>query len=349
MRLDEFDYELPPERIAQRPAARRSESRLLVLDRDSGATAHRRFSGLPAMIRPGDLLVLNDTRVLPARLVGAKASGGRVELLLLERLGSEADGERWRCWIKASRKPPTGAEIRFPGELAGRVLSREGKNWTVLLRAERRTVSAALAEVGRMPLPPYIRRPDDEPSPVDDRSRYQTVYARRDGAVAAPTAGLHFTREVLDEIAARGVETAFVTLHVGPGTFEPVEVSRVEEHRMHSERYEIGEATAAAVRRARERGGRVVAVGTTVVRTLEWCAEERGTVRAARGECDLFIRPGYRFQVVDALLTNFHLPRSTLVMLVSAFAGRTRLLDAYREAVEREYRFYSYGDAMFIR
>lgn len=349
MKLDEFDYGLPPERIAQQPTARRDGSRLMVLDRGSGAVSHRRFSEFRSELRAGDLVVLNDTRVLPARLVGVKASGGRVELLLLEREGAPAEEEVWRCWLKSSRKPAPGGELRFSCGLTARVLSRRDKIWTLSLRSRGSSVGQALERAGRMPLPPYIHREDEGEPPVDDAARYQTVYARKQGAVAAPTAGLHFTRRMLDDLAASGIEIAFVTLHVGPGTFEPVVVERIEDHRMHAERFQLSTETAAAVRRARERKGRVLAVGTTVVRTLEECGEPGGTVRVASGECDLFITPGYRFQVVDALLTNFHLPRSTLLMLVSAFGGRSRLLAAYREAVERDYRFYSYGDAMLIR
>jgi S-adenosylmethionine:tRNA ribosyltransferase-isomerase len=262
-------------------------------------------------------------------------------------VASDRDGERWNCWIKASRGPAVGSELRFDLGLVARVLSREGKVWDVRLEGPG-PVATLLRRAGRMPLPPYILRPDGEAAPVDDRVRYQTVYAEHDGAVAAPTAGLHFTPELLDRLAARGVERSCLTLHVGPGTFEPVCVERVEEHRMHAERFEVPEETAAAIRRARRAGGRVIAVGTTVVRTLEHRAASDGTVRAGAGDCDLFIRPGHRFRAVDAMVTNFHLPRSTLILLVCAFAGRELLLRTYAEAVRRGYRFYSYGDAMFL-
>jgi S-adenosylmethionine:tRNA ribosyltransferase-isomerase len=348
VKLAEFDYDLPPGRIAQRPLENRDASRLLVLDRDSGTMDHRRFREFPGLLAPGDLLVLNDTRVLPARLVGRKPSGGRVELLLLERTGDDPGDPTWRCWLKASRKPELGSELHFDHGLVATVLARDEKVWSVRLGGRGGPVGELLRRAGRMPLPPYISRPDGEPAPVDDRTRYQTVYARRDGAVAAPTAGLHFTPEVLKRIADRGVGQARVTLHVGPGTFEPVQVREVERHRMHAERFEIPRSTAEAIARTRNAGGRVVAVGTTVVRALEHCATEDGSVRADSGWCDLFIYPGYRFRAVDAMLTNFHLPRTTLIMLVSAFAGRERVLRAYREAVRNDYRFYSYGDAMFV-
>ena len=347
MNVERFDYDLPPRLIAQRPTARRDHSRLLVLDRTTGALNHRRFDQLAELLRRGDLLVLNDTRVVPARLVGRKATGGRVELLLVERLEATTRGAVWRCWLKASRRPERGSRLTFPEGVHATVLDRAGADWRVGLECIEGPLDARLEQVGRPPLPPYIRRDDDEAS-SEDRRRYQTVFARRPGAIAAPTAGLHFTEALLAGLHDAGVEQAWLTLHVGLGTFQPVTAERVEEHRMHEERYELPDETARAVASTRERGGRVIAVGTTVVRTLEQCAEGDGRVRAASGRSALFIYPGFRFRVVDAMITNFHLPRSTLLMLVSAFAGREPVLAAYRKAVAEEYRFYSYGDAMLI-
>jgi len=345
LNVADFDYELPADRIAQEPAAERDASRLLTLDRASGETGHRRFLDLPDLARPGDLLVLNDTRVLRARLAGRKRTGGRVELLLLEPAGEDPD--TWRCLVRASKPVRDGARIDLTGGAVAEVLGRDEDAWRVRLQAEGGTADV-LERAGRTPLPPYIRRGEDDPRERLDRERYQTVFARSPGAVAAPTAGLHFTPRVLEALAGRDVRTAFLTLHTGEGTFLPVRSERVEEHRMHAERFEIPERTAEAVGAARSRGGRVIAVGTTVVRTLEANASDDGSVRAGSGRCDLFIRPGHRFRVTDALLTNFHLPRSTLLMLVCAFAGTARVLEAYREAVRAGYRFYSYGDAMWI-
>jgi S-adenosylmethionine:tRNA ribosyltransferase-isomerase len=334
----DFDYDLPPASIAQEPAPR-GESRLLVLDRQ-GSDRHARVRDLPRLLRPGDLLVLNDTRVIPARLHGRSAGGGKMEILLLERL---ADRE-WEALVKPGRRARPGSLIRIEEGLAAEVVDKreDGPSHRYRLRFSE-PIEPHLDRLGHIPLPPYIHRPDTP----EDRERYQTVFARRPGAVAAPTAGLHFTAELLREIEAAGVETARVTLHVGLGTFKPVAAERVEEHRMESERYEIGEEAAGAVRRARTAGRRIVAVGTTVVRTLESAAKAGdGEVRAGSGATELFITPGFRFQAVDALLTNFHLPCSTLLMLVSALAGRERVLAAYAEAVREGYRFYSYGDAM---
>jgi S-adenosylmethionine:tRNA ribosyltransferase-isomerase len=344
----DFDFELPPERIAQEPLPRRDASRLLVLDRGRDTLCHERFARLPELLRPGDLVVLNDTRVLPALLPGRKPSGGRVELLLVEPLEAERDGQAWRCLLDAARSPAPGSVLRLDGGLSAEVLERGREDWLVRLRAEEGAVAQRIEEVGRVPLPPYLRRAGPRPQAPDDRERYQTVFARRPGAVAAPTAGLHFTAETLRGLRSRDVETARLTLHVGPGTFLPVRTERIEDHRLRAERFVLPAEVARAVERVRRRGGRVVAVGTTVVRTLEHRAVEGGRVAPGEGRCDLFIVPGYRFRVVDVLLTNFHLPRSTLVMLVSAFAGTARVREAYREALETGYRFYSYGDAMLI-
>ncbi len=347
MNVADFDFDLPAERIAQRPAARRDQSRMLVLDRGTGALRHRRFSDLLELLHPGDLLVLNDTRVLPARLVGHKPSGGRVELLLVEPVEPGAPGGEWRCLLKASRKPAPGSSIEFGQGLTARVLERDPLGWRVQWVAAEGRVEQRLEELGRPPLPPYIRR-DAERLDPSDRERYQTVFARRPGAVAAPTAGLHFTEELLRRLEAAGISQTYLTLHVGPGTFQPVTAEQVEDHRIHSEWFELPASAAAAIEAARRRSGRVIAVGTTVVRTLEARARGRGRVAAGSDRCSLFIYPGFRFRVIDALITNFHLPRSTLLMLVSAFAGRDRVLAAYRRAVEEGYRFYSYGDAMLI-
>lgn len=335
MRTADFDFELPPESIAQH-AVPRGESRLLVLDRE-GPERHRTVRDLPALLRPGDLLVLNDTRVIPARLFGRRAGGGRIELLLVERTGER----EWDALAKPGRRARPGTVIELEGLTAEVVDKREDGRHRLRFSEP---IEPHLDRLGHIPLPPYIQRPDSS----EDRERYQTVFARRPGAIAAPTAGLHFSEELLRGIAAAGVETATVTLHVGIGTFKPVAVERIEEHRMDSERYEVPEAAAEALRRVRAQDGRVVAVGTTVVRTLESAAlaSGAGEVRPGEGSTALFITPGFRFQVVDALLTNFHLPRSTLLMLVSAFAGRERVLAAYAEAVREGYRFYSYGDAM---
>jgi S-adenosylmethionine:tRNA ribosyltransferase-isomerase len=342
----DFAYELPPERIAQQPAPR-GEARLLVLDA-AGAQRHRQVRDLPGLLRPDDLLVVNDTRVIPARIFGrligpadpeSAAPGGVIELLLLERMGAND----WECLARPGRRARPGARLLFGSGLDAEVLARleDGRVW--LRFAE--PVEPHLDRIGHVPLPPYIHRAD-EPA---DRERYQTIFARNPGAVAAPTAGLHFSAELLAELGARGVEVRPITLHVGLGTFRPVTAPDVESHRMERERYAISAATAAALRAGRNEGRRVVAVGTTVVRALEGAAAvpgAEGEVPAGEGVTDLFITPGFRFQVVDALLTNFHLPCSTLLMLVSAFAGRERVLAAYREAIAEGYRFYSYGDAM---
>jgi S-adenosylmethionine:tRNA ribosyltransferase-isomerase len=336
----DFDYDLPAASIAQEPAPR-GESRLLVLDRQ-GSERHARVGDLPRLLHPGDLLVLNDTRVIPARLFGRSAGGGRMEILLVERVGER----EWYALVRPGRRAKRGARIEVAEGLAADVIDKreDGPSHQYLLRFTE-PIEPHLDRLGHIPLPPYIHRPDT----AEDRERYQTVFAREPGAVAAPTAGLHFTSQLLEEIATAGVEIAWVTLHVGIGTFKPVDAERIEEHRMESERYEVGEETAAAIRRARVEGRRIVAVGTTVVRTLEGAAAVGdGEVRAGSGATRLFITPGFHFQVVDALLTNFHLPRSTLLMLVAAFAGRERVLAAYAEAIREGYRFYSYGDAMLV-
>jgi S-adenosylmethionine:tRNA ribosyltransferase-isomerase len=338
LRRSDFNYALPPELIAQHPPRERTAARMLCLDPD-GALRDAHITGLPGELRRGDLLVLNDTRVIPARLFGIKDSGGRVEVLV-ERV---LPGNEVLAQIRASKSPRPGARIRIvhsSGEFE--VLGRESEFFRLRL-AEAGDVDALLRQAGHMPLPPYIQRQDE----VQDRERYQTVFARAPGAVAAPTAGLHFDEALLAAIRARGVDTGFLTLHVGAGTFQPLRVEDLSKHRMHPERYEIPAVLAEAVGKTKARGGRVVAVGTTVVRALE-SAAAGGALRPGEGETRLFITPGFEFRMVDALLTNFHLPESTLLMLVCAFAGKERVLAAYRHAVAQNYRFFSYGDAMFI-
>ena len=353
MKLSDFDYELPPERVAQMPCAVRDQARLLVHRRESGETLHRHVRDLCEFLRPGDLLVLNDTRVLRARLFARRASGGRVEFLLLEPETNAALA--WSALARPARRLAPDERLRLEGApFVVHVLARSsgpdgraGMEWRVRLEQPDGTSVDPLQVMeaaGHVPLPPYVERSDD----AGDVSRYQTVYARAPGAVAAPTAGLHFTPELLDQLETHGVERATLTLHVGAGTFQPVKTEPIEAHRMHSERYELPPETVAAVRAARARGGRIVAVGTTSVRVLESCADQRGELRPGAGSTNLFLHPGAEFRVVDALLTNFHLPRSTLLMLVCAFGGHERVLRLYREAVARDYRFYSYGDAMLL-
>ena len=344
--VSDFDYHLPAELIAQQPPAVRDGARLFHLDRRSGRHDHGRVPDLPALLEPGDLLVVNDTRVYPARLLGRRdPSGGTVECLLLSRL----DGDRWDVLLHPGQKLREGARAVFEG--GGRRLRLEvlschfhGRRTVRLAADGGQDVDAAVDAIGHVPLPPYIKRPDAG----DDRERYQTVYARARGSVAAPTAGLHFTPGLLQALDARGVERAAITLHVGYGTFQPLRGEQVEEHRLAAEPFEITEAAARAVNRALEEGRRVVAVGTTTTRVLESAAAEGKPIEAGSGSTGLYIAPGFEFRVVGALLTNFHLPRSSLLVLVSTFAGRERVLAAYAEAVAQRYRFYSYGDAMLI-
>lgn len=336
----DFDFDLPPQLIAQHPAATRSASRLL--DGTGAAPADRRFADLPGLLREGDLLVLNDTQVVKARLFGEKPSGGKLELLVERVL---ADGTVV-AHMRASKKPPVGARLRMAGgteqggfeaELLGRWPQADGALFHLRFSGD---AYALMAAHGHVPLPPYITHADG----AEDEARYQTVFAARPGAVAAPTASLHFDEAVLQALAARGVQRAFVTLHVGAGTFQPVKTERLSEHQMHAERYDVPAATQEAIAACRARGGRVVAAGTTSVRSLEaWAATGQ-----ARGDTRIFITPGFRFQVADMLLTNFHLPRSTLMMLVSAFAGHTHVMALYRHAIAQRYRFFSYGDAMLL-
>jgi len=344
MLLSDFDYDLPPDLIAQEPAPERTNSRLLVVERHSGRLSHCYFAALLRLLPTNCLLVLNDTRVFPARLRGRKESGGAVEVLLLHRVAEE--GETWEVLGKGAQGLRVGSRLWFAPELSAEWLSTPCEGRGVLRFFPRDDLSALLERLGEIPLPPYIKRPAG--SRAQDRERYQTVYARHPGAVAAPTAGLHFTEDLLAAVRQRGIETVFVTLHVGAGTFQPIRVEQVETHKMEEEEYELNAAAAEHLNRAKATGRKIIAVGTTTTRALESACTQEGKVQAGRRRTDLFIYPGYRFRVIDGLITNFHLPRSTLLLLVSAFAGRELIRKAYAEAVARRYRFYSYGDAMLI-
>jgi S-adenosylmethionine:tRNA ribosyltransferase-isomerase len=355
LRVSDFDFDLPAELVAQEPPTTRGTSRLLLVDRTAGTMANRRFTDLPALLRRGDLVVLNDTRVFPARLLGSRRpGGGAVECLLVRRLdderGSRPDRETWSALVHPGQRLRPGTELDFTGAgrvLRGQVVGRHfhGRRTVELWTEDGSPVRDAVHALGHVPLPPYIRRPDSGA----DRERYQTVYARHEGSIAAPTAGLHFTPDVLAALADRGVETAMVTLHVGYGTFQPVRAEWVADHRMEDEQYEVGAGTADALNRARAEGRRIIAVGTTTTRTLESLPiDAGGRVPAGRGATSLFIAPGHTFRVVGGLVTNFHVPRSSLLMLVSAFGGLELIRRAYAHAVAERYRFYSYGDAMLI-
>jgi S-adenosylmethionine:tRNA ribosyltransferase-isomerase len=346
MKRSDFKYDLPQELIAQHPLPERSASRLLVLDAANGAVSHHHFCELPDFLRSTDLLVLNDARVIPARLWGRKATGGKVELLIERLTGTHTA----LAHIRSSKSPGLGSVINLcdravsaPGPYQLVVTGREGSLFQIASQ-HGPALAEILRDIGHMPLPPYIEREDVSA----DRERYQTVYARREGAVAAPTAGLHFTEALLAQLDARGIRQVAVTLHVGAGTFQPVREDEIERHVMHSEFVEVSEAVCAAVRDTRERGGRVIAVGTTAARALESASLTTGEPQPFSGDTDIFIYPGYHFRSVDAIVTNFHLPESTLLMLVSAFAGREHILSAYAQAIDAKYRFFSYGDAMFI-
>ena len=343
MKLTDFDYHLPSDRIAQSPLQQRDASRLLVVDRDTCAFHHIQFSQIGEYLPSNALLVLNDTKVIPARLVGNKiGTGGKIELLLIR----EKEPDTWEVLAKPRRSLRTGTQVTFGnGKLIAEVLAKPD-NGHCIVRFDydhNDTFSVILAEIGMMPLPPYIRRPPN----AEDKVRYQSVYAASEGAIAAPTAGLHFTQELLETLKNKGIEIATLTLHVGPGTFQPVKVENIQTHKMHAEYIHLGDTEARRIRTAREAGTKVVAIGTTVVRSLE-TAGATGTVCPYSGYSELFIYPGHQFNVVDALVTNFHLPKSTLLMLVSAFAGRDLIQKAYQEALRHNYRFYSYGDAMLI-
>jgi S-adenosylmethionine:tRNA ribosyltransferase-isomerase len=355
---DDFDFQLPPELIAQAPLPERDASRLLQVQRPSGQVRHRQFRELPSLLRKGDLLVFNDSRVIPARLIGKKkGTGGRAELLLVRpatdvateaALKSNAAGTVWTCLGQSSKGFRPGMELEFDAGLTATVLSAAGGGeYAVKFTSPMATLEEAIARAGKLPLPPYITR-DVEQS---DDERYQTIYARKVGSVAAPTAGLHFTPEIFAELDSRGVERTFVSLEVGPGTFMPVREGPISEHKMHEERAFVPSETASKIAAAKREGRRVIAVGTTVVRTLESACPHPDPLPKGEGDrfaTSIFITPGFHFRVVDALVTNFHLPKSTLVMLVSAFLGRERTLSAYAEAIREKYRFFSYGDAMFI-
>jgi len=339
LKTSDFYYDLPQELIAQTPLARRDGSRLLVLDRESGAFSHHHFYELPDFLRPGDCMVLNDSRVLPARLLGRRATGGAVEALLLR----ERDGGVWECLMKPARKCRAGTALSFGGGALTATVVEEGDEGKRLVQFHYEGIFLEILErLGKMPLPPYIKED------LADGERYQTVYSRVTGSAAAPTAGLHFTEELLRAVEDRGVALAWVTLHVGLGTFRPVKAGEIEAHHMHSEFCVLPEETARTLNETRARGGRILCVGTTSCRTLETFAREDGSFAPSSGWTDIFIYPGYRFKAMDALVTNFHLPESTLLMLVSAFAGREHVLRAYEEAVRERYRFFSFGDAMLI-
>lgn len=339
MKTHDFWYDLPENLIAQTPLLQRDASRLLVLDRSSGEVAHRNFSDVIDYLRPGDCLVMNDSRVLPARLLGHRPSGGAAELLLLRDLGND----RWECLAKPGRKMQIGQSVVFgDGDLEGRVVDVCEDGNRIVQFSYTGIFLEVLERLGKMPLPPYIK------AELEDQERYQTVYSRQLGSAAAPTAGLHFTNELLDKIRDKGISTAFITLHVGLGTFRPVKAEEISNHHMHSEYCMISEDTASLLNKTKQNGGRIICVGTTSCRTLESVVGDDGSFTACGKWTDIFIYPGYCFKAMDALITNFHLPESTLVMLVSAFAGRDHVLNAYKMAVEEQYRFFSFGDAMFI-
>jgi len=346
LKTHDFFYELPPDLIAQTPLARRDASRLLVLDKETGEWVHKYFHDLPSLLRPGDCLIMNDSRVLPARLLGSRlhadgTQGGACEILLLIDRGEDT----WECLVRPGKKLRTGARVSFgkTGELTAKVIGEvEGGNRLVRFSYEGIFLEV-LERLGRMPLPPYIK------AELQDRERYQTVYSRVSGSAAAPTAGLHFTKELMAEVQAMGVSIGYVTLHVGLGTFRPVKEEEITDHDMHSEYCVVPQETADLINHTKAAGGRVICVGTTSCRTIESWAAEDGHMEAKAGWTNIFIYPGYRFKVLDALITNFHLPESTLIMLVSALAGREHVLAAYEEAVREQYRFFSFGDAMFIK
>lgn len=341
MRVEEFDYFLPQSLIAQYPPSRRGASRLMVLRRDPMTIEHRVFEEIPSLLNPGDLLVLNDTRVLPVRLIGKKETGGKVELLLIP--SENGNWDQYEVLVKGSKKVRSGAHIQFTEEFSAEIKEvKDGRAKVTFFG--RCDPMEMIKKIGHLPLPPYIKRKDE---PLD-QERYQTVYAEKEGSIAAPTAGLHFTPSLLQTLKERGVQITRLTLHISIGTFSPIKVKNVEDHHMEAEWVEISEKTAQEVQNTKQRGGRVIAVGTTTTRALESFTNSNGGLRPGSGKTTLFIYPPFRFQIIDGLITNFHLPKSTLLMLVSAFTGKELLMKAYQEAIEKEYRFYSYGDAMLI-
>lgn len=340
MRVADFSFELPDELIARHPMADRTASRLLTLDGNTGELDHKVFKDLIDFLNPNDLMIFNNTKVIPARMYGQKSTGGKVEVLV-ERV---VDERRVLAHVRSSKSPKEGATLILEGKAEATMMARHGELFELEFKGEQ-TVLKILDEIGHMPLPPYIDRPDTD----EDKARYQTVYNEKPGAVAAPTAGLHFDETLLEKIKAKGIETQFITLHVGAGTFQPVRVDSVDEHVMHSEYIEVSQEVVDAIKKTKANGGRVIAVGTTSVRSLESAAKaSEGELQPLYGDTDIFIYPGYEFKVVDAMVTNFHLPESTLIMLVSAFAGQDHILNAYNTAIEEQYRFFSYGDAMFL-
>ena len=347
--IKDYHYELPSELIAQRPLSRRDSSRLMVVDRRSGNSTHRKFDDLTKLLQTGDIVVVNNTAVIPARLLGTKATGGRVEVLLLDypdraTIGRDGRSIICNCLVKAAKRPRTGSKLNFESDLQGTVIAIQDDALQIEFNGPE-DFEILLQSIGHVPLPPYIRGGSDD---EQDRHNYQTVYASVPGAVAAPTAGLHFTTGLLDQLRQLGVEIVPITLHVGYGTFAPVRVNDIREHHMHSEPVTISESAANLINSGREAGRRIIAVGTTTVRSLEFAAGDSGFIKSGQYNCDLFIYPGYRFKIVDAMITNFHLPGSTLLMLVSAFASRELIFNSYAEAIRQKYRFYSYGDAMII-
>lgn len=340
MTTKDFYYDLPPELIAQTPLTDRTASRLLVVNKKTGKLAHKHFYDIVDYLNPGDCLVMNNTRVIPARLYGSKEkSGGKIEFLLLKRIGIDT----WEVILKPGKKAKPGSRFEFGGCLLHAEVLSVAEDGKRIVKFEYDGIwEELLDKLGEMPLPPYIKEK------LTDKERYQTVYSKIEGSAAAPTAGLHFTKELLEKIKAKGVKLAYLTLHVGLGTFRPVSAERIEDHIMHTEYYEISAETAEIINSCRKNSGRIIAVGTTSVRTLETVAEDTGKIKAASGETNIFIYPGYKFKIVDCIITNFHLPESTLMMLVSAFAGKENIFNAYETAVKEKYRFFSFGDAMYL-
>ena len=346
--LNDYNYDLPEKLIAQKPVKKRDRSKLLLLNRKTGELSHHEFSEIYKYLLPGDILIINNSEVIPGRLLGRKETGGKAEVLILDYAGGKAGSGKFtsECLINASKHTKAGTFIFFGNGLKAEVTGFFDGVYSLKFYCSS-DFESLLYKMGKIPLPPYIKRNENDSS-FNDKTAYQTVYAREKGAVAAPTAGLHFTKELIEKLKLRGVEIAEITLHVGYGTFLPVRSSDIRDHRMHSERFFIPESTADIINRARKEGRRIIAVGTTCVRTLEFASDKNGVVNSGNGTCNLFIYPGYTFKVIDAMITNFHLPKSTLLMLVSAFAGRENILNAYKKAIKNKYRFYSYGDAMLI-